>query len=452
MKKKLGIIILLTAISSAAYAADGISVEKIQTHEALEIVRSEQKISEISEENLLAAPAPKPSQEKENSQIVSDSTSAEIRNQESEIFLETHLNLTEPQDEKVHGNIVQEEIKEPTLAEKLKEVYHLEIERTDVPRPLLQDITTMKFERGPLESFHPSFALQTHARYDMPEGTDNDFLYRVGLININLDGVLKGGHEDFRLMLDPTPQTVRPFMQQFIQDAYIATNRIPHHRIIFGNTRPMVGIEGGQSPYTLPFINRSQISRTFGTVRKFGLRVNGNYDFVDYDLGALSSDTYFSSFFPGVEFNGWVNFKPLAKTNGKYGKIVTGGGIAAGKRHTDFFVTGAYAGYEYKRFSTCFEWAHTDGYNGAAGLSTKQASGFYATVAYKVTPKVQVLFRYDELDPNTNVSHNKKREYTTGVNYFIKGQAVRLILNYIFCQNDSQPNSHRILLGTQFLI
>ena len=38
------------------------------------------------------------------------------------------------------------------------------------------------------------------------------------------------------------------------------------------------------------------------------------------------------------------------------------------------------------------------------------------------------------------------------MNYFLKGQAARLILNYIFCQNNNQPNSHRILLGTQILL
>lgn len=406
MKKIIGMIILSIAISSAAYAADDSPVDKIESTE-------------------------------------------------EPIILETQLNITEPAEGSVQENVIQEEVKEneePTLRERLKEVYHLEIEDTNAIHPLFKDVTTMKFKEGPLESFHPWVAVQSHGEYNMPEGSDNDLLYRVGLININLDGVLKGGKEDFRIMLDPTPQTARPFMQQFLQDAYIATNRIPHHRVILGNTRPAVGIEGAQSPYTLPFINRSQISRTFANVRKFGLRVQGNYDFVDYDLAALSSDTFFSSFFPGVEFDGWVNFKPLAKTNGKYGKLVTGGGIAAGKRHTDFFVAGAYAGYEYKKFSTCFEWSHADGYNGGGGLSTKQASGFYATIAYKITPKLQVLFRYDQLDTDTDIAYNKKREYTTGINYFIKGQAVRLMLNYIFCQNDSQPNSHRILLGTQFLI
>lgn len=401
MKKFFGILFLLTIISSAVYAADDVLVEE-----------------------------------------------------EPEIILETGIKTNSDAEGKIEENISNDKnsFQEKTLAERLKEVYNLEIERTDVPYALFTEVTTKKFEKGPLESFHPWVAVQSHARMDLPENSDNDFLYRVGLININLDGTFKGGKEEFRLMLDPTPQSQRPFMQNFFQDAYVSTSRIPHHKIFIGNTRPAVGVEGAQSPYTLPFINRSQISRTFGTVRKFGVRVVGNYDFVDYDLGALSSGTYFSSFLPGTEFNGWVNFKPLAKTKGKYGKLVTGGGIVAGKRHSDFFVAGAYAGYEYKKFSTCFEWAQADGYNGAGGFSTNKASGFYTTLAYKITPKLQILARYDELDPNRDIANNKKREYTAGLNYFIKGQAVKMILNYVFCQNNNQPNSHRILLGTQVLL
>ena len=368
-----------------------------------------------------------------------------------EIFLETQINLMEPAED-TNAEDLTEILHEKTLAERLKEVYNLEIERTDIAIPLSNDVTTFRFEKGPLKSFHPWFAMQSHGRYELNEGDDDDLFYKIGIININLDGVLKSGEEDFRLMLNVTPQSQRPFMKNFVQDAYIATNRIPHHRIILGNTRPAVGYEGSQSPYTLPFINRSQIARNFGTVRKFGLRIVGNYDFVDYDLGALSSDTFFSSFFPGAEFDGWVNFKPLAKTDSKYGKLVTGGGITAGKRDTDFFVAGAYAGYEYKKFTTRFEWAHSNGSNGLAGLTTNKATGFYSTVAYKITTKVQILFRYDEFDPDTDVARNKSREYTTGINYFIKGQAVKLMLNYIFCQNQNRSDSHKILVGTQFLL
>lgn len=343
-------------------------------------------------------------------------------------------------------------LEEKSLSEKLLDAYKLEVTRTDVPNPLLKEVLTKNFEKGPLESVHLWGALQMHGTYEMPEGSDSDLTYDVGLINILLDGKFKGGKEGFRIMLDPTPQNKRPFFQPFLQDAYIESKRIPHHTIIAGNQRPAVGVEGAQSPYTLPFISRSQISRNFGTIRKFGLRVKGDYDLISYDLGGYSSDTYWREFFPGVEFDGWVNLKPLAKTDGKYGKLTTGGGITAGQKGTDFFVAGAYIGYEYKRFSTCFEWAKANGYNGAAGLSTKHASGFYTTVAYKVTPKLQALFRYDQFDPDVTVDHNNKREYSAGLNYFIKGQALRLIVNYVFCQNDNKPDTHRIMLGSQILL
>ena len=47
---------------------------------------------------------------------------------------------------------------------------------------------------------------------------------------------------------------------------------------------------------------------------------------------------------------------------------------------------------------------------------------------------------------------NKQREMTLGLNYFNKGQALRLILNYAFCQNDVGNDSHKIMLGAQILI
>ena len=49
---------------------------------------------------------------------------------------------------------------------------------------------------------------------------------------------------------------------------------------------------------------------------------------------------------------GWVNLKPLAKVDEqKYGRLKIGAGIDAGRREDNFFVTGAYVGYNYKKFS-----------------------------------------------------------------------------------------------------
>ena len=164
-----------------------------------------------------------------------------------------------------------------------------------------------------------------------------------------------------------------------------------------------------------------------------------------------SSDRYFHEFFPGAEFTGWVNFKPLGKTDGKYGNLIIGTGLNAGRRHENYAVGGAYVGYSYKKFAANAEYAIADGYNGRS-FSSDKATGFYTTVSYRLTKRLHVLARFDQFDPNRDVSGDLRREYTAGLNYFIKGQALRLILNYVFCDNQQTEDSHRIILGTQILL
>ena len=344
------------------------------------------------------------------------------------------------------------DIKE-TLKEKLSDIYHLEVEQIDKPTFLFKDILTKKFESDSAwESLHLWGAYGAHTNFNFSEHSYENADYAFDVINAGLDGKLKNNNGDFRIMLNVSPLSNRNFAQNLFADMYVATNKVPHHRFWLGNTRPPVGMEGGYSPYVLPFITRSQISRNFGTVRKLGARVSGDYSLIDYDLGIYSSDTYFQEFFPGTEFVGWVNFKPLGKTDGRYGKLKIGGGLQSGDRNCDYTVTGAYLGYEYKKWLLNFEWADANGYNGPIGYSVdKHASGFYSTLAYKFTPKLQGLIRYDQFDPNKDIVNDKRKEYVAGLNYFIKGQALRLMLNYVFCQNEGLKDSHRVMLGTQIL-
>ena len=67
-------------------------------------------------------------------------------------------------------------------------------------------------------------------------------------------------------------------------------------------------------------------------------------------------------------------------------------------------------------------------------------------------PKLQFVTRYDQFIPDRNKSNDIRREYSAGVNYFIKGQALKIMLNYVFCQNDLFKDSHRIILGTQLIL
>ena len=343
---------------------------------------------------------------------------------------------------------------EKSFSEKINDIYHAEVEQIDKPYFLMHEILTKHFdENSAWESMQLWGAYGGHTNFNFNQNEFENADYAFDVINLGLDGKLKNNTADFRMMFNVSPLSNRNFAQNFFADMYVATNKIPHHRITVGHSRPPVGMEGGYSPYVLPFVARSQISRNFGTVRKLGARMAGNYSLVDYDLGVYSSDTYFQSFFPGTEFVGWVNFKPLGKTDGRYGKLTIGGGLENGNRNISYNVLGAYVGYEYKKWLLNFECANADGYNGLSGVaSDRHASGFYTTLAYMFTPKLQGLIRYDQFDPNKHINNNNRKEYSAGINYFIKGQGLKLIMNYVFCENDGAKDSHRVLLGTQILL
>lgn len=343
---------------------------------------------------------------------------------------------------------------EKTFCEKLEEIYHTEYTDLGVNNYLLTDILSKHFsEDSIIESIHPFAGYNGSVIFNFNEPDSFKTNYRFNTVALGIDGKFKGGESDFRILFRNAPLSGRNMLRNSFSDVYIGTNKLKNHRIQAGYQRPASGIEGKISAFQLPFIYRSQISRTFGTVRKIGARVIGDYALLDYDIGGYSSDTYMKSFFPGAEFAGWVNLKPLGKTNGKYGNLKIGSGFQSGHRDGDYTVIGAYASYNYKRFMANFEWADADGYNGYSGhISDKHASGFYTTLGYMVTPKVQILARYDEFDPNHSIKNNNRREYSLGLNYFIKGQGLKLIFNYIFCQNDSAKDSHRLILGTQILL
>lgn len=315
--------------------------------------------------------------------------------------------------------------------------------------PLLKGTLTKHFSDGPVESVHLWGVYQGVGEIDIPEHGETHKAYNPNLVNILIDTKMKSNKDNFRLIFDVSPQHSRPFFQQLIQDAYYENTHIPHHRIIVGNSRPGIVFEGSQSPYTLPLINRSQIARNFLTVRKAGVRINGNYDYIEYDLGGYSSDTYFREFMPGVEFDGFVAVKPFAKHE-NLGKLTTAGSIVTGKRNSQNYIVGsAFLGYEYKRFWAKAEFAVADGSNGATGLTNARRQGWSATLGYRLTKKLEAVARYDDFIPNKSVKSVHSREFSAGMNYYIKGQALKLALNYVFHQNDIAYNSHRLLMFTQ---
>ena len=76
----------------------------------------------------------------------------------------------------------------------------------------------------------------------------------------------------------------------------------------------------------------------------------------------------------------------------------------------------------------------------------------FRSVGWKFNPHLQLLGRVDQFDPNKNAINDKRREYTLGLNWFIKGQALKVMLNYVFCDNQDRSDGHKIILATQILL
>lgn len=325
------------------------------------------------------------------------------------------------------------------------------IVRTDIPSFLLKDELTFDYSKGPIKETQ-FFATHRGGLNFNFYPKHNTMDYDSIAAEVGMYGKLKYPNLDFKMSFLPIPRGGENYIDSMWGDLYIMTSKIPNHKIVFGRSRGQVGIEGESSSYTLPFVNRSQIARNFGNLRTTALKVIGNYNYIDYSFAAGSSGRYFTSGMPGADFAGLINIKPFGSKDGKLGKLTVSAGLNSGHNQFNYNVGTVYVGYKHKKLWTNFEASIADGYNGSVALSKNKAGGFAYTAGWKFIPQLQLIARYDQFDPNRNTSNDLQREYTVGINWFIKGQALKFVLNYVFCQNQSLKDSQKIILGTQILL
>lgn len=224
-----------------------------------------------------------------------------------------------------------------------------------------------------------------------------------------------------------------------------------HHNITIGQQRTPVGIEGSASSFGLAVGRRSQMGGKYGNFTAIGAKVAGNYDRVEYQLGVFDTGRFLkNNFETPPEFAGLVSFKPIKDTK-KYGKLKVGGSYNTGKLDYSYNVYGLHALYDYKKFHNITEVAYANGYNGRTNSGAK-SSGFNTTFLYDVHPKIQAFTRFDAFDANRSLSGQKSNEYTVGLHYYLKGKKARFTLSYIFCDNESRPDSNRLFTNLELLL
>jgi phosphate-selective porin len=76
-----------------------------------------------------------------------------------------------------------------------------------------------------------------------------------------------------------------------------------------------------------------------------------------------------------------------------------------------------------------------------------KSEGYSLLAAYKVTPKWQGVVRYESYDSNTATGNTTTKVWTTGVNYFLKGDDLKLSLNYLMGDQPSGADDGDRLIG-----
>lgn len=325
---------------------------------------------------------------------------------------------------------------------------------------LLEDTMKLTFEKGPIESIAPWVDYNGAWTGAWTGANYTNSTYGINFQDVGINGKFRtdddpasGKKTVFRVMFNTGKEIVgNTYLQSFMADNYIMRYLTKDDQVLVGYARTATGLEGGESPFTIPFFARSQISRTYGNVRALGAKAQGTHKLYDYSAGMFSSGRFFKDFCPGEEFVLLGSIKPLGLTDGKYGNLVMGGSIDGGNADSRFFVAGSHLTYEYKRLKASFEYASANGSNGSTGFTANNSEGYYGTLAYRVTPRLQALVRYDKFDPNKAAANDMRTEYTAGINYFVKGQALKLMLNYVYYTVENGTYGSRIMAGTQIIL
>lgn len=81
--------------------------------------------------------------------------------------------------------------------------------------------------------------------------------------------------------------------------------------------------------------------------------------------------------------------------------------------------------------------------------------GYYAHLGYRITPKLEPIFRFDSFDPNTGLetglANVTERDYIAGFNYYINENRLKLQMNYLRRTFESGilPSRNLVLVNLQ---
>jgi hypothetical protein len=301
--------------------------------------------------------------------------------------------------------------------------------------------STLKVGDGELKF---GLLLQPWFVYDSsPRGTSTSYLRNVTgystfvlrRAEIKLSGKITPSW-GFEVMVDPaktqllTAAGVPVTDDKILQDLAVTFLGVKGQEFSLGQKKIPITEEGLRGSSQLDFVERARITRTFSDRRETGFFYKGEFGKYVGAYASLTNGTssnvvnYDKALFGAAR----VDIKPMAGLLvGASGGQTVGGSVNKIQRDilNGFFKYANIAG-----MPIGFEAEYLSAATGQTGKPTVKGDGYYATVNYTIATKYQFAVRYDFINRNKDAAGNQVKTWTGGFNYLIKGNNVKLSLDY----------------------
>ena len=233
------------------------------------------------------------------------------------------------------------------------------------------------------------------------------------------------------------------------QDLIIYIQPSPLLRVSVGQMKYPLTREGLEPSSQLDFIDRAMIAaREFGDRRDIGFMVSGKANIFDYSVGLFNG-----SGANNIDLNDAKDFGARLVVN-PFGNLSIGASTYSGSNNhlvsdtadVDRGRLGGDLQYSVSALTVKAEYmlGNDDGLEG---------QGYYAGVTYLVNPKLKLATRYDVWDSDTDLDDNEESMITIGSDYSLKGDAAKVMVNYIIHNDkgtDTKTNDMLIQFQVEF--
>ena len=334
-------------------------------------------------------------------------------------------------------------------------VYYGKVEETEKVSPILKLFSQngLEFNKSKINAIKLTFLFDGQLQYNNTQNTSpyfkHDFTTVEPMISVFMNDKKTELTFDINLLRDL--ENYSNSFTEKISRAFISHKFSEHQKIIIGQGPRLPGTYNGSlGTMGQEFVLKSQLGRTFGEARSVGIRNQGQYKFVNYDIGLYDSTRYMQDFGNGLDFTGNIMLSPFANREDELKNLKLGSGYSIGDYKTNYNLYSFYTKYDHKKFHIKAEYANADGYNGIKN-SDKEANGLYSTLIYDITPKLSILGRYDYFVEDKSLTHSYCQEYTAGITYKLF-KNMKFMLNYVNKNYSNKQDSNMILFATRFII